>query len=71
MCEDNWKIMSVLRLQLNECVCQSVDFHTWEFGILCEEYLAQRYVGSFDLQRNSIYSMVYLPKFKIAHVSSR
>ncbi len=46
---------------LNEFVCRSIEFLTWEFGILCEEYLTQWYVESLILPRNSVYDTAYLP----------
>jgi hypothetical protein len=44
-----------------EFVCRSVEFRTWEFGIVCEEYLTRQYVESLILQRISVYDVAYHP----------
>ena len=68
--------MIVLLLHLNEFACRSVEFHMWEFGILCEEDLTRRYVGSFDSTwefriRRGVYSYTLdlLSVFKIDKIS--
>ena len=70
------KIMIVLRIRLNEFACRSIEFHMWEFGILCEEYLTWRYVGSLDSTREfriqqgiSSYALDRLSVFKIDKIS--
>jgi hypothetical protein len=56
---------------LHEFVCRSVEFLTWEFGLLYEEYLTRRYVKfdstkEFRIQRGvSAYTLDRSSVFKI------
>ena len=56
--------MRVLWLCLNEVACRSVEFRTWEFGILCSESCQKVSEGvSWHLMRTRVGSIVQTCKF--------
>ncbi len=47
------------RLHFNVAVCQHVEFHIKDFGILWEKCLTQHCVRSLVLHKNYVYNVVY------------